>query len=275
MADSESDLSHAPRERVDQALVARGLARSRALAREYVKAGRVLRDGVPVRKPSEAVATDASLEVSGEVDPWVGRAAYKLLAVVEAFRPYLDAAERRCLDIGASTGGFTQVLLAQGASEVTALDVGHGQLAQVLRDDPRVVERSGTSIRDVGAQDLGGPFDMVVVDLSFISLRLVMDRVAQCVTATGDVIVLVKPQFEVGRAALSKTGVVTSAVQRVQVVQDVVESARAQGLYPHGLLHSPVRGTTGNVEYLLWLAPRTDGMMSTMDLTTALDPAGR
>ena len=258
--------------RVDQALVTRGLARSRALARAYVDAGRVRRDGVVVAKASERVGPDDVLELEGEQERWVGRAAYKLVGAFDAFGPRgLSATGRRCLDVGASTGGFTQVLLERGARQVTALDVGHGQLVTQLQEDPRVVERSGTNVREVGADDLGGPFDLVVSDLSFISLRLVLDRLAALATPGGDVVVLVKPQFEVGREVLGRTGVVRSARQRAEVTEAVVDEAARHGLRAHGLVDSPVTGGTGNREYLLWLAARTEGMMSAMDLRAAFD----
>ncbi|BDZ58327.1 hypothetical protein GCM10025872_19840 [Barrientosiimonas endolithica] len=163
------------------------------------------------------------------------------------------------------------MLLERGARQVTALDVGHGQLVTQLQEDPRVVERSGTNVREVGADDLGGPFDLVVSDLSFISLRLVLDRLAALATPGGDVVVLVKPQFEVGREVLGRTGVVRSARQRAEVTEAVVDEAARHGLRAHGLVDSPVTGGTGNREYLLWLAARTEGMMSAMDLRAAFD----
>lgn len=206
----------------------------------------------------------------------MGRAAYKLLAALDGFDAAgLRVEGRRCLDVGASTGGFTQVLLARGAAAVTALDVGRDQLAAPVRDDPRVQERSATSIRDVGPDDLGGVFEVIVGDLSFISLRLVLAPIAHLLAPDGDVILLVKPQFEVGRHALGKTGVVHSTQQRVEAVRAVLGSGKDHGLHPFGLLPSPVVGSTGNREYLLWLAPRTTGMMSAMDVTEALDQAAR
>lgn len=265
-----------PGQRVDQALVQRGLARSRAVAREYLDAGRVTCDGRPVRKASERVAGDQLLEVAGTTEPWVGRAAHKLLAALETFGPRgLSATGRDCLDVGASTGGFTQVLLAAGARHVVALDVGHGQLAPAVAGDPRVTERSGTSIRDVGPGDLGGPFALVVADLSFISLVLVLPRLAEQTAVDGDLVLLVKPQFEVGRHALGRTGVVRSQQQRAQVLRRVLATATGLGLHPHGLRASPVTGQQGNQEYLLWLARRTTGMMTTVQTDNAVTALAR
>ena len=163
---------------------------------------------------------------------------------------------RRCLDVGASTGGFTQVLLRHGAEHVIALDVGHGQLVPEVAEDPRVTERSGVNVRGVQPNDLGGPADLVVADLSFISLQVVLGVLATLTTPDGDLVVLVKPQFEVGRDRLGHGGVVRSARERARAIVEVATVAEASGLHPLGIRASPLRGTTGNVEYLLWLTPR-------------------
>lgn len=254
--------------RADAALVERGLARSRAVAKELIDAGQVTARGVPVTKASTPVDS-ADLAVSGEVDGWVGRAAYKLLGALEAFP--IVAHGRRCLDVGASTGGFTQVLLARGARQVVALDVGHGQLAPGVRADPRVLERSGTNVRDVEPEDLAGPFDVVVADLSFISLRLVLDKLARLTAVDGDLVTLVKPQFEVGRDRLARTGVVTSPHERQRALRDVLEVVAATGLSVHGLAPSPIVGGAGNHEYLLWARHERRGSMSDMEMQTALE----
>ena len=190
------------RSRLDAALVARGLARSRARAGELIRDGVVLVDEQVVGKPSHQISDTAVITLTREVDHWVGRAALKLLRALELWP--IDVAGRRCLDVGASTGGFTQVLLEQGASQVTALDVGHGQLAELLARDPRVVDLQGTNIRDVDAVSLGGPFDLVVCDLSFISLTVALPAIRPLVADGGDLVVLVKPQFEVGREQLGR-----------------------------------------------------------------------
>jgi 23S rRNA (cytidine1920-2'-O)/16S rRNA (cytidine1409-2'-O)-methyltransferase len=243
--------------RLDVELVARGLARSRGQARDLVNAGSVLLDGSPARKVSTPVRADQSIELAAGVTSWVSRAAYKLVAALEAFRPSgLSVADKRCLDVGAAAGGFTQVLLRQGAREVVALDVGHGQLAEELVGDSRVIERSGVNIRDVSAGDLGGPAEVIVADLSFISLRLVLPVLADLVEPSGDLVLLVKPQFEVGREHLGKAGIVRSSVNRARVIEEVVAAARTVGLHAKALCASPIRGATGNAEYLLWLTPR-------------------
>ncbi|GAB3498229.1 TlyA family RNA methyltransferase [Flexivirga lutea] len=254
--------------RADAALVERGLARSRAVARELIAAGQVSAGGRPVSKPSTSVDA-ADLRVSGTVDPWVGRAAYKLLRALAEFPVHVAGA--RCIDVGASTGGFTQVLLQHGAREVVAVDVGHGQLAEPVRSDPRVVERSGTNVRDIGPDDVGGAADVVVADLSFISLRLVLDRLAVLTAADGALVTLIKPQFEVGRERLARTGVVSSPRERHRVLRDVLATVPGVGLHVHGLTTSPIAGGTGNREYLLWARHTAEGRMTDVDVHRVLE----
>jgi 23S rRNA (cytidine1920-2'-O)/16S rRNA (cytidine1409-2'-O)-methyltransferase len=243
--------------RIDAELVRRGLARSRAHAGDLIRSGRVLVDGGPAGKPAQPVAAQAVIDVAGEPEDLdVGRGAAKLrgaladLATDGSKGP--TVAGRRCVDIGASTGGFSQVLLAAGAASVVAVDVGHGQLAAAIADDPRVVERSGTNVRDVRPDDLGGPFDLLVADLSFISLTLVMPTLAELVRPGGDLVLLVKPQFEVGRERLGKTGVVRSEDQRREAVASVQDAALDCGLRVCRVVPSRTAGATGNVEFFLW-----------------------
>jgi 23S rRNA (cytidine1920-2'-O)/16S rRNA (cytidine1409-2'-O)-methyltransferase len=254
--------------RLDVELVARGLARSRGQARDLVKAGSVLLEGSPATKVSTPVRADQSLELAAGVRGWVSRAAYKLVAALEAFgRGGLTTADKRCFDVGAAAGGFTQALLRRGARQVVAIDVGHGQLAMELAADPRVVERSGCNIRDVSVGDLGGPAELLVADLSFISLRLVLPVLRDLVEASGDMVLLVKPQFEVGRERLGKAGIVRSAANRAIAIEQVVSAATAAGLTVKALCGSPIRGTTGNAEYLLWLTPRPDQGLTSAQVT--------
>jgi len=243
--------------RLDAELVLRGLARSRGQSRELIDAGSVLIDGSSATKASTQVGPDQHLELAPGVEGWVSRAAHKLAAALETFGPDgLSVCDKRCFDVGACTGGFTQVLLRGGAREVVALDVGHGQLAPEISGDPRVVERSGINVRNACPDDLGGPGQLVVADLSFISLRLVMPVLRTLVEDTGDVVVLVKPQFEVGRERLGRGGIVRSAVNRSRAIEDVVVASRSAGLFAKALCASPIRGAAGNAEYLLWLTPR-------------------
>ncbi|MDQ2755835.1 MAG: TlyA family RNA methyltransferase [Actinomycetota bacterium] len=260
--------------RLDVELVRRGLVRSRAQARELLDAGAVTVDGNVTHRPSAPVTDESRVELSQEPDHWVGRAAHKLLGALEVFGPGgLAVSGRRCLDVGASTGGFTQVLLERGATHVTALDVGHGQLVPLLAQDPRVSELSGTNIRDVHPGQLGAPYDLVVADLSFISVRLVLPSMVEQTAALGDLVLLVKPQFEVGRDNIGRTGVVGSTQERRRVLRDVVATAQGLGLHVRGLVRSPLRGGDGNREYLLWVTPRPEHEVAGGDLDALVELA--
>jgi 23S rRNA (cytidine1920-2'-O)/16S rRNA (cytidine1409-2'-O)-methyltransferase len=261
--------------RLDVELVQRGLARSRTQARELVAGGAVLVDGRPATKPAQPVGAEVKIALTREPDRWVGRAALKLLHALDAWP--IDVTGRRCLDVGASTGGFTQVLLEHGAAHVTALDVGHDQLAGSVAADPRVRELSGTNIRDVDAAALGGAFDVVVSDLSFISLAIALPAMRPLVADAGDMVVLVKPQFEVGRERLGRRGVVTSVHEHRRVLREVAGVAVGEGLHLHGATTSPITGADGNREFLFWLAPRPvlgAGTSGADDMLEAIDLEG-
>lgn len=233
-------------------LVARGLARSRDRARELIRSGAVTVDGTTSGKPSARIREDSEIVVDDPRAHYVGRAAGKLEGALNSF-PRVMVRGARVLDAGASTGGFTQVLLERGARQVVAVDVGRGQLADVVAADPRVVEYSGTDIRAVLPDDVGGPFDLIVADLSFISLRLVLPALAALTSPSGQVIALVKPQFEAGREALDSRGVVRNPALRAAAVADVVQAAEAVGLRCRGVAASEVPGAAGNAEFFLLL----------------------
>lgn len=245
--------------RLDAALVARGLARSRGHARDLIEQGVVrIGDAVAV-KAARRVESEEVIAIADGSDAldrsWVSRAAGKLLHALEDL-PGGGPALRgtRAADVGACTGGFSQVLLRRGACEVVAIDVGHGQLAPLLRDDPRVRDLSGHNVRDLVPQDIGGEVDVLVADVSFISLTLVMARLARLVRRGGDLVILIKPQFEVGRRGLDGRGVVRAASWRRASVRTVLAGAVEQGLAVHGLVPSRPAGQDGNVEYVAWLA---------------------
>lgn len=240
--------------RADVALAARGLARSRTEASALIRAGQVLVDGRPVRRASERVAPTASLTLADDGPRWVSRAAHKLVSALETF-PDVAVRGRRALDAGASTGGFTQVLLEGGAARVAAVDVGHGQLVDLVRTDPRVLVREGLNVRDLTVQDVEGEVDLVVSDLSFISLRLVMDALAGVCRPGADLLLMVKPQFEVGKQALPRTGVVTDPAARIRAVEGVVETAAEQGIELAAIGPSALPGQDGNREYFVHLRP--------------------
>ncbi|NMM99868.1 cell division protein FtsJ [Bifidobacterium sp. DSM 109958] len=241
-------------DRLDARLVAQGLVDTRTKAQRLIREGRVLVDGTPVTKPSATPAPDAVLGVD-KGDDYVSRGAYKLVGALDAFGPLglPDPRGRRCLDIGASTGGFTDVLLRRGAGHVVALDVGHDQLDARIRRDPRVTDMSGVNIRDVEPDDLPYAPDYVVSDVSFISLTYVMAPIARLAAPGAQIVLLVKPQFEVGRAKLGRHGIVERESYRLEALDAVVASARDHGLTVRAHAPSPITGTHGNVEYLLWL----------------------
>ncbi|MGL5909130.1 MAG: TlyA family RNA methyltransferase, partial [Phycicoccus sp.] len=226
---------------------------SRSEARDLVRAEAVRVDDQVVTKPAQHVETVARIEVDHDGPRWVGRAAGKLLDALDAWAgDGLTVAGRRCIDVGASTGGFTQVLLSHGARVVVAVDVGHGQLAPAIASDPRVDERSGVSVRGLTAADLGGRAGVVVADLSFISLRLVAADLAGLLRPEGDLLVLVKPQFEVGRERLGSRGVVSRPGDRRDALLGVIRALEGQRLHVYGIRPSAVVGAHGNAEYLVW-----------------------
>lgn len=240
------------RARVDAELVRRGLARSRQQAAELIGAGRVTIDGMPAAKPATAVALTATLAVRHPGDRvWVSRGAHKLIGALDAFG--LQVTGRRCLDAGASTGGFTEVLLDRGAAGVVAVDVGYGQLAWSLRSDPRVQVVERTNVRDLGGDDIGGPVDLTVADLSFISLSTVLPALTGCVRPDGDIVPMVKPQFEVGRDLVGPGGVITDHRLRGDAVLAVADRAEGLGWRAAAVTASPLPGPSGNVEYFLLL----------------------
>ena len=240
--------------RLDQELVSRGLARSRTHAAKLIAAGRVSRAGTVLTKAAAAVGPDDQLAVAADGGPdYVSRAGHKLAGALAAF-PAVDPAGLRCLDAGASTGGFTDVLLRSGAREVVAVDVGHGQLVDAIRTDSRVRVFEGLNVRYLDPAAIGGPVDLTVADLSFISLTLVIGPLADATRPAGNLLLMVKPQFEVGRERLARTGVVSSEAERYRAVRNVVAAALERGLDIRGLAASPLPGQDGNVEYFLWIS---------------------
>ena len=252
------------RVRLDAELVRRGLARSREHAGELIAAGRVSVGGQPATKAATAVGTDAALVVADDADDpgYVSRGGHKLAGALEAFTPRgLVVSGRRCLDAGASTGGFTDVLLRAGAASVTAVDVGYGQLAWRLRQDDRVTVLDRTNVRELSVDLLPERPQLVVGDLSFISLSLVLSALRRVATDDADLVLMVKPQFEVGKERLGKGGVVRDQELRVDAVLAVAASAAGLGLGVAGVCASPLPGPSGNVEYFVWLradAPPVD-----------------
>jgi 23S rRNA (cytidine1920-2'-O)/16S rRNA (cytidine1409-2'-O)-methyltransferase len=242
--------------RLDAELVRRRLARSREHASELIAAGRVTVSGATATKPATGVTTDVAIVVKDDplTPDYVSRGAHKLAGALTAFEPLgLTVAGRRCLDAGASTGGFTDVLLRRGAAEVVAVDVGYGQLAWKLQQDERVVVHDRTNVRELTTDVIGGTVDVVVGDLSFISLTLVLDALLGVTAPDGDLALMVKPQFEVGKERVGKGGVVRESALRAEAVNTVAAAAAERGWGARGVTTSPLPGPSGNVEFFLWL----------------------
>lgn len=260
------------RTRVDAELVRRGLARSRQQAAELIGAGKVSIDGMPAVKPGTAVAPTSALKVADDTERgWVSRGAHKLIGALDAFG--IDVEGRRCLDAGASTGGFTEVLLDRGAREVVAVDVGYGQLAWSLRSDDRVVVIERTNVRQLTPEAIDGTVDAVVADLSFISLTTVLPALTGCASADADIVPMVKPQFEVGKGHVGTGGVVHDPELRASAVLHVARRAEDLGWHAIGVAPSPLPGPSGNVEYFLWLRAETDRGLSADELERAVRDA--
>ncbi len=240
------------KERLDKLLVARELAPTRAKAQALILAGEVLVDGQRVDKAGTAVPPSAVIELKTPM-PYVGRGGFKLAAALEQFR--VTVSGRVCADVGACTGGFTDVLLQNGAARVYAIDVGYGQLDWKLRQDERVVVMERTNARYL--ESLPEPVHFVCIDVSFISLRLILPAVQRWLATGGEgvseVVALVKPQFEAGPEYVGKGGIVRDTAVHRQVLQEIVGWCRENGFVPMGLMRSPLTGTDGNVEFLLWL----------------------
>lgn len=238
-------------ERIDKLLVQRGLADSRTKAQALVMAGVVLVDEQRIDKPSDSFPVNAEIRIKGSDDPssrYVGRGGLKLEAALREFQ--IDATGLDCLDIGASTGGFTDCLLQHGARQVVSLDVGHNQIDWRLRTDPRVEVREGVNARYLTPGDFQNSFDLIVMDVSFISATKIFSAIIPLLTADGRLIVLIKPQFEVGRGEVGKGGIVRDPEKHARVIEEVNQAAKELGLLAQNVIESPLRGADGNVEFL-------------------------
>ncbi|HRN66603.1 MAG TPA: TlyA family RNA methyltransferase [Promineifilum sp.] len=236
------------KERLDVLLVERGLVETRARARAHIMAGEVTVDGVRVDKAGTQISRSVQIELAAPM-PYASRGGYKLAGALEQFG--LDVADRVAADIGACTGGFTDVLLQRGAARVYAIDVGQGQLVWKLRQDERVVVMERTNARYLDS--LLEPVSLVVIDVSFISLKLILPAVRKWLSADADVVALIKPQFEAGPESVGKGGIVRDAAVRRAVLEDLLGWANEQDWSVNGLIQSPIQGTDGNIEYLAWL----------------------
>ena len=237
--------------RADALLFASGLAESRSKAQQMIREGCVYAGGKQIKKPAVELPEDTLLSVVRMTEHFVGRGGLKLLAALSDFG--VDPAGMRCLDVGASTGGFTDVLLKNGASKVYAVDVGYGQLAWSLRNDPRVISMERTNVRYLTAEQIPEPIDLAVMDLSFISVRLILPAVHPLLKENAEVVCLIKPQFEAGREEVGKKGVVRDPKVHLDVLNRFLEFLPGAGYTALGLDYSPIKGPEGNIEYLGYL----------------------
>jgi len=237
------------RSRLDEALVARGLYPTRSRARDAVKRGTVMVDGVTITKPAQPIAEAAVIALADEARAYVSRAALKLKHALDHFG--LSPMDLNCLDVGASTGGFSEVLLEHGARHITAIDVGHDQFSPSLAQDPRVTLKEGLNARDLAETDVEKPLQFIVCDVSFISLKLALPNALALAVPGAKLVALIKPQFEAGREALGKDGIVKSEALRKRICDDIASWLQASGWHVIGLLPSPLPGGSGNKEFLI------------------------
>lgn len=243
--------------RLDRYLAETGKVASRTLAAKLIEVGAVSVNGTPARKASTNISDTDTVQVhSSELTEYVSRAGHKLAGALRAF-PQIQVAGARCLDAGASTGGFTDVLLRHGAAHVAAVDVGHGQLVSALRTEARVSVYEGMNVRNLKPEDIGGQVGVTVSDLSFISLTLVMGALVGATLPGGELLLMIKPQFEVGRRHIGRGGVVTDETARAKAVQKVQEAARTHGLEVREMVRSLLPGQDGNIEFFLWCTKPT------------------
>ena len=241
------------KQRLDVVLVERGLVDTRSKAQSLIMARRVLVNGEFVDKAGASVAADDEIAIAELEHPWVGRGGMKLAHALKEFS--INVTGKVCADVGASTGGFTDVMLKSGANKVYAIDVGYGQLDVSLRNDPRVVNREKVNARYLQAESFDEPIEFVSIDVSFISLKLILPAVAEFLR--GELVALIKPQFEVGKHEVGKGGIVRDEAKRATAVESVIAFARELGFDVKGVIESPIKGAEGNVEYLMYAATGT------------------
>jgi len=237
--------------RLDQKVFDLGFSESRERAKAIIMSGIVFVNNQKVDKPGTQIPLDANVEVRGSTLPFVSRGGYKLDKALKVFP--VDPTGKTCIDCGASTGGFTDVLLQNGAAKVYSVDVGYGQLAWKLRTDDRVINLERTNLRYITNNEIPEPIDLGVMDVSFISIKLVLPAIKEILKDNADMICLIKPQFEAGKDAVGKKGVVRDKSVHLQVIEDILSFAPTIGLIPQGLDFSPIKGPEGNIEYICWL----------------------
>ena len=241
------------KERIDKLMFERGLVESRTRAQALILAGQVLVRDQRVDKPGQLVDPDAEIRIKGETPRYAGRGGLKLEAALREFN--IDPAGKNCIDVGASTGGFTDCLLQHRAARVWAVDVGHNQLVWSLRQDPRVVVLEGVNARNLSPEQFPLHFDLATIDVSFISLTKILPALLPCLTDAADCVALIKPQFEVGKGEVGRGGIVTDAAKHRRVLREITDAAFGIGFHAVGLIESPILGAEGNREFLMHLKP--------------------
>lgn len=259
------------KERIDILLVEKGLISGRDRAKRMIMAGEVWADGKRVEKPSQVFPEDIALEIKGNECPYVSRGGKKLEKAVSCFGVAIDG--KICMDVGASTGGFTDCMLQNGAKMVYSVDVGYGQLDWKLRNDSRVVVLERTNARYLNRELIPQEVQLASIDVSFISLKLIFPAVKEVLAADGQVVALIKPQFEAGRDKVGKKGVVRDPKVHEQVIQNVVQYGREAGLFCKGLTFSPIKGPCGNIEYLCWLTGREEARGDLPEISDLVEQA--
>ena len=257
--------------RLDVYLTERGLVKSRERAKELIKAGQVLADGKTVTKAAHDVGESSEIKIIGEQLKYVGRGGLKLEKAIEEFGIVLNG--RVCIDIGASTGGFTDCMLQNGAAYVYAVDVGHGQLDEKLLTDGRVLNMEGTNIKNLSAEDFPKRPDFISADVSFVSLKQILPKIREFFPENGEAAVLIKPQFEAGRANIGKNGIVKDRKVHESILKDIISFCFSAGLVPEKITHSPISGGDGNIEYLAYLKVGTESVPHDFDFKKIVSSA--
>lgn len=257
--------------RLDAAVVELGLAPSRERAKEYIKKGYVTVNGKAANKPSATVYESDEIKLIGETLKYVGRGGLKMEAAVNAFG--LDLTDKICVDLGASTGGFTDCMLQNGAKKVYAIDVGHGQLAKKLIDDDRVVNLEGINVKDVTKETVNDSVDIVTADLSFISCKYAINAAYRLIEENGEAVILIKPQFEAGKQNIAKGGIVKDKKAHFSVLNDVCEYIQTNGFRLEGLVPSSIKGGDGNIEYLAYIVKQNNFTSKMFDFKKTVDEA--
>lgn len=257
--------------RLDAAVVELGLAPSRERAKEYIKKGYITVNGKAANKPSATVYDSDEIKLVGETLKYVGRGGLKMEAAVNAFG--LDLTDKICVDLGASTGGFTDCMLQNGAKKVYAIDVGHGQLAIKLIDDDRVVNLEGINVKDVTKETVNDSVDIVTADLSFISCKYAINAAYRLIGENGEAVILIKPQFEAGKQNIAKGGIVKDKKAHFSVLNDVCEYIQTNGFRLEGLVPSSIKGGDGNIEYLAYIVKQNNFTSKMFDFKKIVDEA--